>query len=229
MGKVDLRLDWCSYEAAKYAVEHWHYSKSLPASKRVCVGVWENNRFIGAVIFAWGANNNLARSFGLHQTECCELCRVALSKHETPVSKIVSIALKMLKKQSPGLRLVVSYADTRYNHHGGIYQAMNWIYIGRVKSTPDYFVDGRWMRQRQVNSRFGTIKGFMGKKRKGSDKHKYLFPLDDAMRKQIETLRKPYPERERGETDSAPGTNREIGGASPTRSLLSQQNVRNYE
>lgn len=96
--KVDLRLDWCSYEAAKYAVEHWHYSRSLPASKRVNVGVWENDVFIGAVVFAWGANNNLAHAHDLPQTEICELCRVALSEHRAPASKIVSIAIKMLKK-----------------------------------------------------------------------------------------------------------------------------------
>ena len=51
-------------------------------------------------------------------------------------------------------------------------------------------------------------------------KHKYLFPLDDAMRKQIEPLRKPYPKRERGEIDNAPQSNAETEGASPIRSLL---------
>lgn len=29
--KPVLRLDWCSYRAAKYAVEHWHYSRSIVA------------------------------------------------------------------------------------------------------------------------------------------------------------------------------------------------------
>ena len=51
-------------------------------------------------------------------------------------------------------------------------------------------------------------------------KYKYLFPLDDAMRKQIEPLRKPYPKRGRGETDSASQSNEKTGGASPTRPLL---------
>ena len=54
-------------------------------------------------------------------------------------------------------------------------------------------------------------------------KHRYLMPLDDAMRAQIEPLRKPYPKREtcgRGETDSAADSNPQIGGASPTHPLL---------
>ena len=54
MSKVDLRVDWCSYEAAKYAVEHWHYSRSMPVGKLLTVGVWENGEFVGAVIYAWG-------------------------------------------------------------------------------------------------------------------------------------------------------------------------------
>ena len=32
--KPTLKLDWCSHEAAKYAVEHWHYSKRI-AQKQV--------------------------------------------------------------------------------------------------------------------------------------------------------------------------------------------------
>lgn len=53
----------------------------------------------------------------------------------------------------------------------------------------------------------------------GSSKYRYLYPIDDAMRKQIEPLRKPYPKRGAGETDNAPDTNQETGGASPTAPL----------
>jgi hypothetical protein len=51
-------------------------------------------------------------------------------------------------------------------------------------------------------------------------KHRYLYPLDDAMRKQIEPLRKPYPKRGTGETDNAAQPNAQTGGASPTVPLL---------
>jgi hypothetical protein len=42
--KVDLKVDFCSYEAAKYAVEHWHYSKTMPAGKTVKIGAWEDDK-----------------------------------------------------------------------------------------------------------------------------------------------------------------------------------------
>jgi hypothetical protein len=50
-GQVELRVDWCSYQAAKYAVEHWHYSGSMPAYKQAYIGAREDNEFKGVVIF----------------------------------------------------------------------------------------------------------------------------------------------------------------------------------
>lgn len=122
MSKAILKLDWCDYKAAKYAVEHWHYSKSLSASKNVFIGVWENAKFIGVIVFGRGANNKIAEPYGLTQTEVCELTRVALTEHINPVTRILAIAIKLLKKQSPNLKLIVSYADPQQNHYGVIYQ-----------------------------------------------------------------------------------------------------------
>jgi len=36
----------------------------------------------------------------------------------------------MLRKHSPGLKIVVSYADLGREHYGTLYQAGNWIYLG---------------------------------------------------------------------------------------------------
>ena len=63
MNKKNLRLDWCSYHAAKYAVEHWHYSKTMPTPPVLNIGVWESGKFIGVVLFSRGANNNLGRPY----------------------------------------------------------------------------------------------------------------------------------------------------------------------
>ena len=213
MSEVDLRLDWCSYEAAKYAVEHWHYSETLPAGKLVKVGAWEDGAFVGVVVFGRGANNNLGKPFGLEQTHVCELVRIAMKQHKSMVSKVRAFAIKMLKKQSPELRLIVSYADPEQNHNGAVYQAMNWIYAGASQAQAEVMYNGKVMHKRTANALFGTIKGM--DKSPVFWKHKYLYPLDDAIRKQIEPLRKPYPKRGIGETDNAPATKQEIEGASP--------------
>jgi hypothetical protein len=59
--RPELQLDWCDHAAAKYAVEHWHYSRSLPTPPIVRCGVWEGGRFIGCVLFSRGASSHLLR------------------------------------------------------------------------------------------------------------------------------------------------------------------------
>ena len=127
---MSLRLDFCSAEAARYACKHWHYSCSVPFGKSVKIGVWEDGQFIGVIIYAQGANYNIAKPFAMRQEQVVELCRVALKGHKAPVSRIVAISLRLLKKVCPGIELVVSYADADQGHYGGIYQAGNWIFIG---------------------------------------------------------------------------------------------------
>jgi len=191
---VNLRLDWCSHEAAKYAVENWHYSGCMPAGKLVKVGVWEDSKFIGCVIFGRGANNNIGKQYGLKQENVCELVRVAMTHHTTSVSRVISIALKMLKKNSPGLRLVVSYADPEQSHVGGIYQAGNWIYSGSSQPQQEVMYNGKVMHKRTANALFGTIKGM--DKSPVFRKHKYLMPMDKEMKKQISGLSQPYPKKQ---------------------------------
>lgn len=217
--KPKLKLDWCSHEAAKYAVEKWHYSQSLPAGKMVKVGAWENDKFIGCVLFSYGANQNIGKPYGLPQIEVCELVRVALSKHLAPVSKIVSIAIKFLKSQSPGIRLVVSYADTKQGHIGSIYQAMGWLYQGYFDGEHDVVVNGRKMHRRQAYSLYGTTRPPGSFNVPAGGKHKYLMPLDDEIRKRIEPLRKPYPKRVTSIASDVPAIHAGEGGATPTVTL----------
>jgi hypothetical protein len=226
MSKVDLKLDWATHEAAKYACEHWHYSKCIPKSKLAKVGVWENGYFIGVVIFGCGATPNLGRPYSLEQNQCIELVRIALRKHETPVSRIVSISIKMLKKQNPGLRLIVSFADRSQGHHGGIYQAGGWIYSGQGTAATFYMIKGRLTHPRTIGSA-GYVQNISGARcldKNASSvivpgKHRYLMPLDDTMRKQIIPLSKPYPKRSCSTVASASVVQTEEGGAEPTQEL----------
>lgn len=220
---MSLRLDWCSHDAARYAVEHWHYSKSMPAGKIVKIGAWEQGQFIGCVLFSRGANNNIGKPYGLSQIEVCELTRVALSGHVAPVSRIVSIAIKMLRTQSPGIRLIVSYADPEQGHIGGIYQAIcpcsGSAYTGHSQAQREVALGGAIVHKRTINSMFGSVKGF--EKSAMMWKHKYVCPLDAAMKAQIEPLRKPYPKRVCAESIAvdAPGVQPGEDGATPISAL----------
>ncbi len=192
--RPDLHLDWCSYEAAKYAVEHWHYSRRMPKSKLAKIGVWEDGRFIGAVVFGVGATADLVMGYGLEPTQGCELVRVALRPHISPASRINAIALRLLHREFAGLRLVVSFADPEHGHVGGIYQAGGWLYLGRSAASQEYIVNGkRWHGRALRHEKPAHLTTREAALRMdpnyqivlGSSKHRYLYPLDAAMRAQI--------------------------------------------
>lgn len=195
---MKLQLDFIDWKAAKLAVERWHYSRAMPACKLVKIGVWEEGRFIGAVIFGVGACPTMVKRFGLKPEQGCELVRVALRGHVAPVSQIVAIALRMLRKQCPGLKLVVSYADPAHGHHGGIYQAGNWIYTGQTDPDRSYWYRGRLVHCRTLTSakaRGVPIDWSKIRTVETPPKHRYVMPLDRTVAMQIANLARPYPNK----------------------------------
>jgi len=195
-----LYLEECSYQAAKYAVEHWHYSGTLP-STILSLGVWEDGAFIGTIVFGRGATISIGKTYGLEQLQIAELVRVALSRHRFQVSQAIRVAGRLLKTAYPGTRLLISYADSSKGHHGGIYQGAGWIFTGGSSDT-GFIIHGRQFHRRSLGA-YGFGAQSVAWVRRHLDpnaehirmlpKYKYLLPLDSAMRAQIEPLRKPYP------------------------------------
>jgi len=200
----EFRLDWASHAAAKYACEAWHYTGRIPPGTSVRIGVWEDDRFIGVVVFSRGPSGHLGSAFGLDITQVCELSRIALDDHETPVTQIVSPALRMLRQRCPGLRLVISFADPAQGHVGRIYQAGNWIYLGRTAPSKAHIdPEGRIRHDRNVSA--SGFKSIFGKTTlvpprdactpiELPGKFRYAMPLDKAMRRRLVPRALPYPQ-----------------------------------
>lgn len=191
----------CSHEAATYAVMNWHYSRSMPIGKLVKFGAWEDDVFVGAVVFGRGASPALVSRFDLPPEQGCELVRIALDAHCSPVSQIAARSMRQLSMMNPTMRVVVSFADSNEAHHGGIYQAGNWIYTGMTASSKQVFFDGRWQHERNLRA---TGWGTLPKVARGVDvdslpertrlgKHRYVMPLDRAMRRRVAKMALPYP------------------------------------
>jgi len=188
-------MDWATHAAAKYAVERWHYSRTMPVGKSVKIGAWEDGKFIGVLIFSCGASPMLAHSIDVGQQECAELTRVAMTEHATPVTRMISIAVKILKRHSPGLRVLVSFADTTQGHHGGIYQGGGWTYIGLSEPKKVLMHRGRQIHNRayQGRNKKAVPKGAFWKQTPG--KHKYAMGLGTDDQGRLMMLAKPYPKR----------------------------------
>lgn len=217
MSKANLHIDWCSYKAAEYACKNWHYSGCIPKSKLAKFGVWENGQFVGSIIYGVGATSDLVKRYGLSKNQGCELVRIALREHESQVSRMIAITLKMLNRSMPDIRLVVSFADPEQGHHGGVYQATGWIFSGDTQASDEYIYRGRrWQGRSFRNSHKGMENHPDVVKVKGSSKHRYLMPLDKEMSESIHHLSKPYPKRV---TKANSGDQSESGGAIPTHTL----------
>jgi hypothetical protein len=234
----ELKLDYCGLDAAKFAVEHWHYSERLPSGKLVKVGVWEGGQFIGCVLYGDGANKDLLAPYGLKYEEGCELVRIALRAHHAPVTRIVSIAMKLLKRACPGLRLVVSFADPEQGHHGGIYQAGNWVYAGKSGAADEYILAGKRIHGRSLRAKRAAM-GMTNSAEKnvlewaqkyvsprirmvsGSQKYRYLYALDAELRRKIQSLALEAPKRKSAAKASCdvPGDQLGEGGSTPTSPL----------
>jgi hypothetical protein len=131
----------------------------------------------------------------------------------------------MLKKQSPKLRLIISYADPEQGHHGGIYAGGGWMYSGPTSFCEqfEYVSTGERVHTKTIRS---GRRGYATKLKASGVirsvkvwKHKFLMPLDDAMRLQIEPLRKPYPKRAGSADSGTSGIQPGGSGAIPTSAL----------
>lgn len=163
---------------------------------QVRIGGWEGGQFSGVMIYSHGNNRNIGSPFGLTTFEIVELTRIALKKdHAWPVSRYIAISLKMLKKHCPGLRAVVSYADSGQGHHGGVYKAAGWIYTGAVSGMPRYFYQGREWQQRALSTSFPKLRFSDPSVRKiaPTKKHRYIWLFDKSLVGSISSVEHPAP------------------------------------
>ena len=200
--KPELHIAPCSYEAAKFAVEHWHYSGTMP-STQFRLGVWEGGQFIGAVLFGIGAGNSThGGPYGLKaKGEVAELVRVALRNHDAPVSRILSVCIKIVARENPKLRMLISFADYKaQNHTGTIYQAGNWRYLGIFGGHDGFVIHGKVVHNRTIGARgwkqqlSWLQKHIDTNARKNSTiKVRYGYPLDCEIARRLDKMAKPYP------------------------------------
>lgn len=205
-----MKLTHANKDAIKYACLHFHYAKRLPASS-IAYNVYnDNNEWCGVIIYGRGANPNAGVKYKLCNGEYMELVRVALNGKQECTSKAVAISLRLLKKENPILKLVISYADIDQNHYGTIYQATNWVYCGESKTggIRAYLINGKEVHTKTAKDKvYKYFKEFSIENLKKvyntnnisevgtKGKRLYLMPLNKEMAKEIEKYRKPYPKK----------------------------------
>lgn len=215
--KPTLHLEPIGHNRAQQACRQWHYTRSVPAAALRFYGVWEDERFIGTVVYT--APLNTAGSYlSLPLSRVAALSRVALGVHRVPVSRIVAITLRLVKRDRPELAACLSYADPAQKHLGTIYQAMNWQYLGLTAPDRQYYYDGQWVHSRAIRRKVKSSRGLPVRPIPG--KHRYLWCFDPAYVPPHSPL--PYPKRAASIDSDVPASHAGEGGATPTAALQAQ-------
>ena len=142
---ISIAYGW--YDTAIYTSDHLKavITFGKPASPPLCIGV-------------------CGKEWASSVYELNRLCRT--DDWKEPLSQLISIALKSLKKRN---WIIVSYSDTAMNHHGYIYQASNFIYTGQTKERTDKWTEsGKHCRHYDNDKQKGLRKV-------RSAKHRYIY------------------------------------------------------
>lgn len=202
-------LKKASYKAIEYSCKKFHYAKSVPVNV-FGYSVFENNEWCGCIVYGTGANNNIAKTYNLNQGQVIELVRVALNGKQSNTSKPLSISLKLISKDCPLVKLIVSYADIDQEHEGIIYQATNWFFekvVMRNKHDASFVIDGKRIHGKTISDkckRSGLSKTEENirkvyktnsvEKYVTEGKIKYIYPIDKSLTDMCKRISKPYSE-----------------------------------
>ena len=72
-------------------------------------------------------------------------------------SFLISQGIKLLKKDKPEIKILVSFADTREGHLGYIYQASNWYFTGwSIPGGGSIVINGKEYHPKNLNNKYNT-------------------------------------------------------------------------
>jgi hypothetical protein len=189
-----MRLEKASYKAIKYACLNFHYAKAIPVNTFGYSVFNDKNEWCGVALFGTGASPQIGKQYNLNQGQVIEFVRMALNGKQSKTSEVLGKSIKLIKKDLPLVKLIVSYADQEQGHKGIIYQATNWYYLGEVKSPP--IIEGK--HNKSMGGSIGAARKILGREPNvylPKPKHKYLYPLDKSLIPLCKSLSKKYPKK----------------------------------
>lgn len=112
--------------SAKALCKKYHYSGKVVPNSQIHLGVFYKGRCEGVMQFGPSTDKRrMAQNLSVGINEFLELNRMAFSDvlPRFSESRAISVAIKILKKKYPFLRLIISFADACQCGDGAIYRA----------------------------------------------------------------------------------------------------------
>ena len=182
MNPKELSVILCERSEIRSFIETHHYSKSINGVKSTfCFKILFKESLVGAILFGQ-LSTTAWKKFSSSEEEVLELRRLVLvdSAKKNSESRVISQAIKQIKKASSTVKFIVSYADPNYGHTGVIYRASNFKFVG-MSGKDKGFVDtetGKLYHSRALRTKYkGAYKPFVLRLREKLDKG-LLKPID---------------------------------------------------
>lgn len=126
----DIRLKVVPSKIANDFIRKHHYSGKVVNNSSLHFGVFLDGRMHGAM--SYGSPLDKRKMLGLVEgtgwSEMLELNRMAFDEYlpEHSESRAIGVSLRMIKKQAPHIKWVISFADATSCGDGTIYRASNF-------------------------------------------------------------------------------------------------------
>lgn len=140
MGRAkDIIVKVIPSKIANDFVKKWHYSGKVVPNSQLHFGCFLDNRLHGVMQFGPSLNKkgtiNLVKGTGWN--EFIELNRMAFDEYlpKNSESRCIAVALKLIKKNAPHIKWVISFADGCQCGDGTIYRASGFRLINIKKNT----------------------------------------------------------------------------------------------
>lgn len=180
---IDYQVKRIECKTAKEYIKKHHYSHGCHNGTSPCYGLFDKDALIGVLMFATPCSENVRKSiFGEeYKDSVIELHRLHILDvtPKNTESYFISRCLKLLKKDRPQTKAVITFSDKTEGHEGTIYKATNAYRIGSTGSSTFYLDEtGRLRHPRQcgvnITKDEAKKRGWTPVKREAKNRYLYL-------------------------------------------------------
>lgn len=202
-----------SKELGASIIKEYHYSHKNIGYSSLYLGVFSNEtgELKGCLSFGKCLNADATPPKILKESNrnnMFELNRMVMSDDSPKLSEsqAIGLCIKYIKKHFPHILYILSFSDGKEDNFGIIYQATNWKYLGYLKSTSFYKLDGKFYHRTTIYSKYKRNKPeekrteiqilkdvYEDVRVIHSKQFIYVFPLKDGL--EFELKERPYPKK----------------------------------
>lgn len=235
----DIQIKVIDSASSRKIVERYHYSGKCTQNSQIHFGVFLNGKLEGALQFGPSIDKRrMAQNLGIGFNESLELNRMALSDNcpKNSESRALGICLRMLKKNYPHLKIIISFADACQCGDGTIYRASGFkLHSYKINTSLLKMPNGDVVAKKSLDNKKDSSGKYLssvavknGAKPLNGYQMKYLYFLDKGLEKRFKFVDfdkipdyvKMYKGSKRSELDSkASDLQSEESGATPTTAL----------